>query len=52
MKRACDELKLVGAFRGVPVFASVTEPQGLPTIVVPIRPGFFQNYTTSTRNRR
>jgi hypothetical protein len=52
MKRACDELKLVGHYRGVPVFASVTEPQGLPTIVVPITPGLFQNYRNSTRNRK
>ena len=52
MKRACDELKLVGDYRGVSVFASVTEPQGLPTIVLPVRPGMFQNYITVIRKRK
>lgn len=45
--RACDELKLVGSYQGVPVFAEVTAPQLLPAILLPIRPGQFQLYTTS-----
>ena len=42
--RACDELKLVGEYDGVPVFAEVTAPQILPSIIVPVRPGVFQDY--------
>ncbi len=55
--RACDELKLVGSYQGVPVFAEITAPQALPAILLPVRPGQFQMYTTSaaprpTRTRR
>jgi hypothetical protein len=42
--RACDELKLVGEHDGVPVFAEVTAPQLLPMIVIPVRPGVYQDY--------
>ncbi len=42
--RACDELKLVGAHQGVPLFAEVTAPPVLPALIVPIRPGVFQDY--------
>jgi hypothetical protein len=42
--RACDELKLVGEYDGVPIFAEVTAPQVLPLIIVPVRPGVFQDY--------
>jgi hypothetical protein len=42
--RACDELKLVGEHDGVPVFAEVTAPQLLPMIVIPVRPGLYQDY--------
>ncbi len=43
-ERACDELKLVGHYEGVPVFAEVTAPQNLPVIIVPVRPGVYQDY--------
>ena len=43
-ERACDELKLVGHHEGVPVFAEVTAPQLLPMIVIPVRPGVYQDY--------
>lgn len=42
--RACDELKLVGQYDGVPLFAEVTAPQILPLIIIPVRPGVFQDY--------
>jgi hypothetical protein len=42
--RACDELKLVGEHQGVPLFAEVTAPQNLPMIIVPVRPGIYQDY--------
>ena len=42
--RACDELKLVGEHQGVPVFAEVTAPQVLPMIIMPVRPGIYQDY--------
>ncbi|MGQ0561334.1 MAG: hypothetical protein ACT443_05615 [Gemmatimonadota bacterium] len=51
-KRTCDELKQVGEQRGVPIFAEVTAPQGLPAIEVPVRPGAFQTYTIPERSRR
>jgi hypothetical protein len=47
--RVCDELKLVGEYNGVPVFAEVTAPQTLPMIVVPVRPGMYQDYIRVTR---
>jgi hypothetical protein len=43
-ERACDELKLVGEYDGVPIFAEVAAPQILPMIIVPVRPGIFQDY--------
>lgn len=42
--RACDELKLVGEHQGVPLFAEVTAPQLLPVVIVPVRPGTYQDY--------
>lgn len=42
--RACDELKLVGEYQGVPVFAEITAPQVLPMIIIPVRPGAYQDY--------
>jgi hypothetical protein len=51
-KRSCDELKLVGDFAGVPVFAEVTAPQPLPGIEIPVSPGIFQPYTTPVPRRR
>ena len=42
--RACDELKLVGEYQGVPVFAEITAPQVLPLIIIPVRPGAYQDY--------
>ena len=47
-KRDCDELKLVGDFKGVPLFADVTAAQKLPMIVVPVSPGIFQPYMNTT----
>lgn len=47
--RVCDELKLVGEYTGVPVFAEVTAPQTLPMIVIPVRPGMYQDYLRGTR---
>lgn len=43
-ERVCDELKLVGHYDGVPVFAEVTAPQALPMIIIPARPGVYQDY--------
>jgi hypothetical protein len=51
-KRACDELKEVGAYQGVPVFAEVEAPGILPAIVLPVRPGKFQTYNAATTPRR
>jgi hypothetical protein len=42
--RVCDELKLVGEHQGVPVFAEVTAPQLLPMLIIPVRPGMYQDY--------
>lgn len=52
MKRDCDELKNVGDVGGIPVFAEVTAPQSLPAILLPVRPGVFQNYMTTAPARR
>ena len=45
LRRVCDELKLVGQHDGIPVFAEITAPQNLPTIIIPVRPGEFQDYS-------
>jgi hypothetical protein len=42
--RACDELKLIGTHQGVPLFAEVTAISPLSSIIVPVRPGVFQDY--------
>lgn len=42
--RLCDELKDVGRYNGVTVFADVTAPNNLPLILLPTTPGFFQAY--------
>ena len=47
--RVCDELKLVGEHQGVPVFAEVTAPQILPMLIIPVRPGAYQDYLRVTR---
>lgn len=47
-KRDCDELKLVGDYKGVPLFADVTAAQKLPMIVVPVSPGIFQPFMVTT----
>jgi len=51
-KRMCDELKRVGDYQGVPIFAEVTAPQPLPGIEIPVAPGLFQTYTTPVPRRR
>lgn len=51
-RRSCDELKRVGDYVGVPVFAEVTAPQPLPQIEVPAQPGMFQTYVTPQPRRR
>ena len=50
--RACDELKLVGEYQGVPVFAEITAPQILPLIIIPVRPGVFQDYLRASARGR
>lgn len=52
LRRGCDELKLVGDHRGIPVFAEVTAPQGLPQIEIPAQPGMFQTYIGPAPRRR
>jgi hypothetical protein len=42
--RACDEMKLVGDYLGIPIFAEVTAPQTLPMLIIPVRPGAYQDY--------
>lgn len=42
--RVCDEMKLVGEYLGVPIFAEVTAPQILPMLIIPVRPGVYQDY--------
>lgn len=51
-RKMCDELKEVGRYAGIPVFADITAPQTLPTIFLPVRPSLFQPYTTPTPRRR
>lgn len=51
-RKTCDELKNVGELAGVPIFAEVTAPQPLPMIIVPVRPGGFQDYLLQTPARR
>ena len=51
-KRMCDELKRVGDYQAIPVFAEVTAPQPLPGIELPVAPGLFQTYTTPVPRRR
>ena len=51
-RKTCDELKNVGDLMGVPVFAEVTAPQPLPVIIIPVRPGGFQDYMLATPARR
>lgn len=50
--RACEDLKEVGRLNGVPVFADATAMASLPTILLPVRPGIFQPYTTAAGRRR
>jgi hypothetical protein len=52
VRRGCDELKLVGDHRGIPVFAEVTAPQALPQIEIPAQPGMFQTYIGPAPRRR
>lgn len=51
-RKQCDELKEVGRYAGIPVFADITAPQALPTIFLPLKPSLFQPYTTPTAMRR
>jgi hypothetical protein len=51
-RKTCDELKNVGELMGIPVFAEVTAPQPLPMIIIPMRPGGFQDYVLPTPARR
>ena len=53
VQRACDELKQVGTYQGVYVYADVTAPATLPVITLPVRPGMFQAYflTTSSKSK-
>jgi hypothetical protein len=51
-RKTCDELKNVGELMGIPVFAEVTAPQPLPMIIIPVRPGGFQDYVLPTPARR
>lgn len=52
VRRVCDDLKEVGLFNGVPVFADVTAMGNLPIIMVPVRPGMFQSYSSAAAPRR
>jgi hypothetical protein len=47
--RVCDEMKLVGEYGGVPIFAEVTAPQILPMVIIPVRPGVYQDYLRARR---
>lgn len=49
--RGCDELKNVGAYHGISIFADVTAPQNLPAILWPVRPGMFQEYRVVEKRR-
>jgi hypothetical protein len=45
-RQDCNDLKNVGEYEGVPVFAEVAAPAPLALIFVPVRPGYFQAYAT------
>jgi hypothetical protein len=45
-RQDCNDLKNVGDFEGVPVFAEIAAPAPLALIYVPVRPGYFQAYAT------
>ena len=45
-RQDCNDLKNVGAYEGVPVFAEIAAPAPLALIYVPVRPGYFQAYAT------
>lgn len=52
MRRDCDELKQVGDYRGVAVFAAYDAPNNLPLLFLPVRPSYFQPYAPVTPTRR
>jgi hypothetical protein len=45
-RQDCNDLKQVGDYEGVSVFAEITAPAPLALIYVPVRPGYFQAYAT------
>ena len=48
----CDDLKEVGAFDGVPLFADLGAPSPVETLLVPLKPGIFQAFRTTLPRRR
>jgi len=51
-KRACDELKTIGAHEGVPIFAEIEAKEPISNILIAARPGWFQLYTTPVANTK
>ena len=49
---ACDELKEVGMYDGVSIFAVVDAPNNLPVIMLPVRPSYFQHYVPVVARKR
>jgi hypothetical protein len=47
-KRVCDELKMIGSYDGVPIFAEITAREPLTTVIIPLKPGIFQDYNVVT----
>jgi len=50
--RGCDELKTVGSYEGVPIFAEVTAKEPLSFIVIPVSPSRFQGYNVVNPSRK
>ena len=48
----CDELKDIGEYDGVHLFAMLAAPSPVELIYVPVRPGVFQAFRTQLPRRR
>ena len=48
----CDDLKDIGEFDGVHLFADLAAPSPVETIFVPVTPGLYQPFRTQLTRRR
>jgi len=48
----CDDLKRIGDYDGVPIFAMLDAPSPVEFMYVPVRPGMFQVFRGAATRRR